>query len=195
MADKSVDTISLLVQCTSIAAAKAQIDLQEAHHHPGSTRHEDNTTTEAVNDPQTDNCAEDVDGSENNLGDIAVADTSGSKDSGTKVEEEVCSSQLLAGLEDNSESGTVEHTRGGENLGPLERLSVCILLVNLFLNLGNLLVDDVGVGRKANKTGNGLAGLIDTTTAVGKSGTLRKEENTSTESQGPGKSKTVGDSP
>lgn len=195
MADKSVDTITLLVQCTSIDTFKFEVDLQEAHHHPGSTGHEDNTATEAVNDPETNDCAEYVDGSEDNLGDVAVADTSGSKDGGTKVEEEVGSSQLLAGLEDNSKSGTVEHARRGENLGPFERFSVRILLVNLFLNLGNLFIDDIRVRRKANETGNGLASLINATTAVGKSRTLGKQENTSTEGQGPGKSETVGDSP
>lgn len=175
--------------------SKIEVDLQEAHHHPGSTGHEDNTSAEAVNDPETNDCAENVDGSENDLGDVAVTDSSGSKDCGAKVEEEVGSGQLLACLENNSESCTVEHARGSENFSPAERFSVCILLINLFLDVCDLLVDDIGVGRKANETGNGLASLISATTAVGKSRALREEQNTSTESQSPCKGEAVGDSP
>lgn len=144
MANKSVDTINLLAKSASfLTLPKNEVDLQEAHHHPGSTGHENDTSTKAVNDPETDDCAEDVDGSEDNLGDVAVADSSGSKDSGAKVKEEVGSGQLLACLENNSESCTVEHARTGEDLGPAERFSVCILLVDLFLNLCNLLIDDI----------------------------------------------------
>lgn len=71
---------------------------QEAHHHPGGASHECLSASAVLHDPETNDGACDVDGPEDNLGHVAVADSGGTENGGAVVEEEVRSSELLAGL-------------------------------------------------------------------------------------------------
>lgn len=109
-------------------------------------------------------------------------------------EEEVDTSKLLTSLENNSERGTVSHTGTCEDLVPL-----CVrhssLFVKLLLDIGDLAVDARSIRFKTSQTSNGVSSFLLTTLSVGISGTLRKEQNTSTEDQRPQEGETIGDSP
>lgn len=167
---------------------------EEAHHHPSGTDHQRDTATTLLNDIETTEGASAVDGSENELGDVGVLKTSGSKDSGTEVEEEVDTSELLTGLEDNTEDGTVHHTGTSEDLNKAG-LGERALFLKLLADLIDLAVNTGGVDVETGKASNGLAGFLLLTLSVSKSRGLGEEKDTTTEEQGPEEVKTVGNSP
>lgn len=186
-------------------------DLQETHHHPGSANHESIPATTLLHNIEAGECAGAVDGSENELGDIAVAQTSRGKDGGAKVlylstslyesrgrggthEEEVDTSKLLTSLKSNSECGTVQHTGSSKDLVP-SRLGQSALFVKLLLDFGDLAVDAGSIRRKTSQSGNGVSSFVLTTLAVGISRTLGKEKNTGAKDQRPQEGKAVGDPP
>jgi hypothetical protein len=167
---------------------------QEAHHHPGGTDHERDTATTLLNDIETAEGTESVDGSENELSDVGVLETGGSKDGGTEVEEEVDTSELLTGLENNTEDGTVHHTGTSEDLNKAG-LGHGTLLLKLLTDLIDLAVDTGGVGLETSKASNVVASFLLLTLSVGESRGLGEEENTNTEKKGPEEVETVGNSP
>ena len=82
---------------------------EEAHHDPDGTRHERDTSATLLHQVQGAESAEDVDTAENDLGDVAVAQPRCSKNRGSVVKEKVGPLELLSGLENNAEHGTIEH--------------------------------------------------------------------------------------
>merc|ERR1712000_82588 len=168
---------------------------EEAHHHPSSPRHEDRTTPKSLDDPQTQDRAEHIDGPENELSDIAVADARGRKHGGAEIEEEVGTGELLASLEDYSQDGAVEHPWASEDLAPLETGRVALLLVELGLEVVDLPLHFGCVGRQPTKFGNVAAGIFCLAPAVGKPRTFRKEKDANTQDQSPGEGKAVRYSP
>lgn len=167
---------------------------EEAHHHPGGTDHQRLSATTLLDDVETAEGTETVDRAENELGDVAVLETGGSKDGGTEVEEEVDTSELLTSLEDDTEDGAVHHALASEDVdkaGGGER----VLFVKLLLDIGDLTVNTRGVDVETSKVGDGLSGLFLLTLSVGKSGRLGKQKDTSSEEKGPEEVETVGNSP
>lgn len=169
--------------------------LQEAHHHPRGANHESVATAEPLRHPQGNDCAKDIDGSENDLRHIAVADSRGGKDSGAKVEEEVGTRELLAGLENDAENGAVQHARGGEDFAQPELVGASALLVEIVLDIGELVVDALGVGREAGQLGDGDARAVNAAAAAVVARTLGHEQDGGTENESPGKGQAVGDAP
>lgn len=167
---------------------------EEAHHHPQSTDDESNTATGLLDDNQTAKGASDVDRSENELSDVAVAETGSGENGGSEVEEEVGASELLTGLKHDSENGTVEHAGASEDL-PDAGVGASRLLGDLGADLIDLEVNGSGVGLDSGKLGNVAASLVLATLAEGVTGGLGKEEDTGTENEGPGEAETVGDTP
>lgn len=167
---------------------------EEAHHHPGGTDHERDTATTLLDDIETAEGTESVDRSENELGDVRVLETSGSKDGGTEVEEEVDTSELLTGLENNTEDGTVHHAVTSEDLNKAG-LGQGALLLKLLTDLIDLAVDTGGVGLETSKASDVVASFILLTLSVGESRRLGEEENANTEKKGPEEVEAVGNSP
>ncbi|KAI6771614.1 hypothetical protein HG531_009239 [Fusarium graminearum] len=152
---------------------------KEAHHHPGGTNHQRDTATTLLNDVETAK---------------GVLETGGSKDSGTEVEEEVDTSELLTSLESDAEEGTVHHTGTSEDLNPAG-LRERSLLFKLLTDLINLAVNTGGVDVETSKVGDGLASFLLLTLAVGESGGLGEEEDANSEKKSPEEVETVGDPP
>lgn len=167
---------------------------EEAHHHPGSTDHQRLSATTLLDDVETAEGTETVDRAENELGDVAVFETGGSKDSGTEVEEEVDTSELLTGLEDNTEDGTVHHALTSEDLNETG-LGKRALFVKLLLDVGDLAVNTGGVDVETGKIGDGLSGLFLLTLSVGEARGLGKQEDTSSKEKSPEEVEAVGNSP
>lgn len=167
---------------------------EEAHHHPSSSNHERLSTATLLDNVETTEGTETVDRAENELSDVAVLKTGGSKDSGTEVKEEVDTSELLTSLENNTEEGTVEHALAGEDLNEAG-LGERVLFVELLLDVVDLSVNTGGVDVETGKVGDGLSGLFLLTLSVGKSRRLGKEEDANTEEKSPEEVEAVGDSP
>ena len=74
---------------------------------PESSPHEWLTTTKVLHDVETEEGAEDVDGTEDDLGDEGVLNTNRLEDGGTVVEEVVGTGELLQTLHDHTKEGTV----------------------------------------------------------------------------------------
>lgn len=191
MADESVNA---RYDVSRQFATSARDDLQETGHHPQGTDHESDTTATLLHNVETNKGKGAVDGSENELGGVTVANTGGGEGSSTEVEEEVGTGELLAGLEGNAEQSAVKHARASEDLVP-GRVGESAVLLKLGVNLIHLLVNSKGVGVGTSKLGDGVASLLHAALAVSITGTLGKEQDTTTEDQSPGKGETVGNSP
>lgn len=166
----------------------------ETDEHPGGTDHETVTTTVVLNDVQTGQGHAEVDRTEDDLGDVGVGQTNTLEDGGAVVEDEVGTGQLLQGLQGDTQHGTVEHARAGEDLVP-GSLADGTLLVELLLHVRHLLRDDTVVGGDTVELGHDLAGLLHTAVTVGVARGLGQEQGTDTEDQGPGKANAHGDAP
>jgi hypothetical protein len=167
---------------------------EETHHHPSGSNHEGLSAATLLDNVETTEGTETVDRAENELGDVAVLETGGSKDSGTEIKEEVDTSELLASLENNTEEGTVEHALASEDLNEAG-LGERALFVELLLDVVNLSVDTGRVDVETGKVGDGLSGLFLLTVSVGKTGRLGKQKDTSSKEKSPEEVKTVGNSP
>jgi hypothetical protein len=167
---------------------------EEAHHHPSSSNHERLSAATLLDNVETTEGTETVDRAENELSDVAVLKTGGSKDSGTEVKEEVDTSELLTSLENNTEEGTVEHALASEDLNEAG-LGERVLLVELLLDVVDLSVDTGGVDVETGKVGDGLSGLFLLTVSVGKTRRLGKQKDTSSKKKSPEEVETVGNSP
>lgn len=109
-------------------------------------------------------------------------------------EEEVDTSELLTGLESDTENGTVGHTGTSEDLDKA-CLGKSLFLLKLLADIVDLSVDTGGVDVETSKVGNGLSGFLNLTLSVGESRRLRKEEDANTEKESPEEVEGVGDSP
>ena len=167
---------------------------QEADEHPSSSSHQTLAASVVLDDVQTGQGHTKVDGTQNDLSDVRVAQTHTLEDGGTVVEDEVGTGQLLQRLETNTENGTVEHARASEDLVP-SSLAGSELLLKLVLHVGHLLGHDAVVGRDTVELSHDLAGLLNTSVTVGIAGRLGQEQGTDTQDQGPGKADTHGDTP
>lgn len=165
----------------------------EADEHPNPTSNERLATTKILNNIQTRESHAKVDGTEDDLGDVAV-ETNGRENAVAKVEDEVGSSELLQRLQDDTQDGPVEHARTSEDLVPGGGTGV-LLLFELFLHVLHLLGDATVVGRDTVQFAHNLAGFLEAAVAVGISGRLRQEESTNTQDEWPGKADTHGDTP
>lgn len=85
------------VDGVKLEATNKRVD-EEAHHHPEGATHESISSSTLLDNVETAKGATNVDGTENDLGNVAVAKTGGTEDGGTVVEEEVGTRQLLTSL-------------------------------------------------------------------------------------------------
>ena len=166
---------------------------QEAHGHPQGTSDESLAAANILDDPETGDSASNVDGTENNLGNVRVFQTGSLENGGSVVEEEVGTSKLLARLKDDANEGTAQQ-RLSEDLVPLG-VGTSLLLLELDTNLIDLDVDGAGGGLETGKASNGVAGLVNATNTVGVTGRLGKEQYSATQNQGPEEGDTVGNTP
>ena len=144
---------------------------QEAADGPESTDDESSAASALLDDPKTTESAEDVDGAENDLGDVRVVKTDTLEDGCAVVEEEVGTGKLLAGLEHNTDHDATEHGRGSEHLPPLGVLAGS-LLVELEADLVDLVVDRLVVSVDTTKASDGSAGLLLATLTESETGRL-----------------------
>ena len=150
MPDKGIHATESWVSFISLASqALRPFDSQEAHHHPSRPGHQCDSSTEALDDPQAPDGAENIDRAENNLRCIAVAYASGGKDGRAEVKEEVGACELLPGLQRDAQDCAVKHARAREYLNPTKLSEALALLVNLRLDVRDLVVDAGRVGSEA----------------------------------------------
>jgi hypothetical protein len=187
------DTTSGLVILWVLEATNEGID-QQAHSHPGGTSKKGLAATTVLNDPETTNGSNDVDGTKNDGGDVRVLETSGRENGGTVVEEEVGTSKLLTSLEGHTEKSAVEHTRTSEDLVPWVVTS-SLLGSELLLDLGDFSVDQVGVRGDTVKAGHVDASLLNSADTVCVTWRLWNEEDRATEEDGPKSGEAVWNSP
>jgi len=167
---------------------------QETDDSPESTNDESSAASALLDDPQTTESAEDVDGTKNDLSDVGVVKTNTGEDGCAVVEEEVGTSELLTGLEDDTDHDAAKHGRGGEHLPPLGVLAGS-LLVELEADLVDLVVDGLVVGVDTTKASNGGAGLLLAALTEGETRRLGKEQHAATEDEGEEEAETDSDSP
>jgi hypothetical protein len=173
--------------------ASERVD-HEAHEHPQGTSDQSIPAAALLDDVQTTESAGHVDGTEDDLGDVAVAEADTVEDGCAVVEKEVGARELLAGLEGHAEHSAVKHLWAGEDLVP-SGIGTSLLLLELDADVVDLLLDLAIVGVQTGKAGNVPASLIHTAHAVSETGRLRQEEDANTEDQGPEEGDTVGNSP
>lgn len=166
----------------------------EADKHPSGTVHQTLAATVVLDDVQTRKGHTKVDSTENDGGDVRVAQTDTLEDTGSVVEDEVGTGQLLQRLQSNTEQDTVQHARASEDLLP-RSIAVGELLLKLLLHIGHLLSNDTVVAGDAVQLAHDIVGLFGTTVAVGETGRLGQEEGTDTKNQGPGEANAHGDTP
>jgi hypothetical protein len=167
---------------------------QEADEHPSGTVHQTLAATVVLDNVKTGKGHTEVDSTEDDGGDVGVAQSNTLEDTGSVVEDEVGTSQLLEGLEGNSEDDTVEHAGTSEDLLP-GSVTVGELLLKLDLHVGHLLSNDAVVVGDTVELAHNIASLLGTAVTVGETGGLGKEEGTNTEDKRPGKSNAHGDAP
>ena len=109
----------------------------EAHEHPGSTDNQGLATAEVLDVVQTKEGGAEIHSTENNLGDVAVADASSPENHRTKVEEVVGTSELLQHLQQDTENESIEHPWCCENRPPWVVLRG-VLLLGFLLHLQQL---------------------------------------------------------
>lgn len=167
---------------------------EQAHEHPGSADHETLAAAAALNNPQRNQSSANVDGTENDRGNVRVRQAGGLEDGGAVVEEIVGARELLASLKNHTEKGAVEHTRAGEDLVPgvIAASGLSLLLV---LNVLNLAVDELVIGGNTVQTSHDVAGLLNVALAVEPARRLGHEQDRATEEDGPEGGETVGNAP
>lgn len=167
---------------------------QEADDGPESTDDERHAAAGLLDDVETTESAANVDGAENDLGDVGVLETDTLEDGGSVVKEEVGTGELLAGLENDTDHDAAKHGRRSEHLIPLG-VDTSALLVELEADLGNLVIDGLVVDVDTTKAGNGGAGLLLAALTESETRRLGEEEHTTTEDGRPEETKTDSDSP
>lgn len=165
----------------------------ETDEHPNTTQNKRVTTTHVLDNVQTREGHTEVDSTEDDLGDVAVQ-TNGREDTVTEVEDEVGTGELLQRLQHDTQDGTVEHARAGEDLVP-RGLAGFVLLFELVLHVLHLLRDAAVVRGHTVQLAHDLAGFLEAAVAVGVAGRLGQEQGTDTQDERPGKANTHGDTP
>lgn len=170
---------------------------KQPSHLPNTTIDERTTTTEALNKPQAGECHNNVDNTENNLGEERVLNSDGGENGGTEVEEVVGTGELLANLEQETKDGTVKSLALGiEGIDP-GGLTGLLGLVDGHRHLIILALETILV--------LGLLGLVDeadgSSTLVGvavgeqPTGRLGEQEHANTENNAPGETDADGRAP
>ncbi len=118
---------------------------KEAYEHYSGTPHKGLAATDVLHDPETNDSCADINRAEDNGGDVGVRDTGGLEDGCAKVEEEVGTRELLAGLQGHAEEGTVQHTWASEDLRK-RVITSNKLSSELLFDLGDLSLDKGAVG-------------------------------------------------
>ena len=167
---------------------------EQTHGHPRSTDHHSLAATDVLNNPETEDCSDNVDGTENDGSDVGVLETGGRENGCSVVEEVVGTSQLLTSLEDHTEQTAVQHAGTGEDLVPWV-VTTSSLSLELLLDLGDFSVDESTVGVNTVETGHVGASLIDLALAVCVTGGLGQKQDGATKDDGPKCGETVGDTP
>lgn len=166
----------------------------EADEHPSATVHQTLAATIVLDDVQTGQGHTEVDSTENDGGDVRVAQTDTLEDTGSVVEDEVGTGQLLQRLQSDTEQDTVQHAGTGEDFLP-GSIAVGELLLKLLLHIGHLLGNDTVVVGDTVELAHDITGLFGTTVAVGVTRGLGQEEGADTKDQGPGEANAHGDAP
>lgn len=168
---------------------------EEAHAHPCSTANEHLATANLLDEEEREASSDEVDGAENELSDIRVADTSRLEDVNAIVEEVVDTSKLLSGGENAGKDGAVGHAGSSEDFAEVELAGLGSFLIELGLDIFNLVLDNWRVLGHANEASDGPARLIVAATAICITGAFGEEENGNSEDERPGEGESVGDSP
>lgn len=164
----------------------------EANEHEDGADDQRLATTKVLNDIETAKGGSEVDGTQDDLGDEAVGDTSTLHDGGTVVEEVVGTGKLLQRLKNHAQEDTVEHARSSEELVPLLLLG---LGVKLLLDLVQLFDDAVVVLGDTVELGEVATGVVDTAVTVVETRRLGEEEHATTEGKGEEEGQTQSDTP
>lgn len=167
---------------------------EEAGSHPSSTSHHSLAATDILNNPESRNGCSDVDSSENDGGNVRVAETGSGEDGCAIVEEVVGTGKLLTSLEDHSEQSAVQHAGAGEDFVPWV-VTTSGFSLKLLLNLGNLRVDKRAVRVDAIQASHVGASLVNLALAVCVTRRLWEEQDGAAENDSPESGKTVGNAP
>ena len=163
--------------------------------HSGGADDENAATTEALDDPEGERGAQDVDEGGDEGDEEGVADRAeGGEEDGSEVEDEVDTGELLHHLEDYAEDraadvggalgdGAVEAVGPALEVGGLGDDLHLVLVVGD--DLGELVLDVVGVNWLATDGGKGLGGLLELALLDEETGGLWQEEETGREDDGP----------
>ena len=112
-----------------------------------------------LDNPETSNSGDNVDGAENDRCHVTVGDTSRAEDGCAIVEEKVRTSELLSCLKSHSEKGAVQHARSGEDLIP-RVVAACSLGCELLLDFRNFIIDQRREGVDAIETTHVIASFV-----------------------------------
>ncbi|KFZ02513.1 hypothetical protein V500_00150 [Pseudogymnoascus sp. VKM F-4518 (FW-2643)] len=168
-------------------------ELRNDHAH--GTDDENTATAEALDDPEGERGAQDVDEGGHEGDEEGVVDRAeGGEKDGSEVEDEVDTSQLLHHLEDYAEDraadiggaledGAVEAVGPALEVGGLRDDLHLVLVVGD--DLGELVLDVVGVNWLATNGCEGLGGALELALLDEETGRLGQEEETSREDDGP----------
>lgn len=168
-------------------------ELRDDHAH--GTDDENTATAEALDDPEGERGAQDVDEGGHEGDEEGVVDRAeGFEENGSEVEDEVDTSQLLHHLEDYAEDsaadvggaledGAVEAVGPALEVGGLRDDLHLVLVVGD--DLGELVLDVVGVNWLATNGCEGLGGELELALLDEETGRLGQEEETSREDDGP----------
>ena len=167
-------------------------ETDEASKHKASTNDQGLATTKVLDDVETTESGTEVDGTQNDLSDKAVVDTSTSHDGSSVVEEVVGTGELLQRLQDHTQDDTEEHARGGQELVPFLLLAFSGLLLT---DLIEFFQDTVVVLRNTVELGQVATGLINTTLTEVETRRFGEEQHATTQGQSKDKGQAQGDTP
>lgn len=91
----------------------------EPHEHPQTTNDHRDTAAKLLTNVQTTEGREDIDGAQDDGGDVGVRDADSIEDLSTVVKEEVGTGELLQGLQGHADEDTAKHSWSSEDLVPL----------------------------------------------------------------------------
>jgi hypothetical protein len=187
-----------LVRC-SVAVGQREVaqrsEDEEAHEHPERAVDQRGPATVLLDDVETGERHAEVDGTEDDGGNVRVRDPNGVEDRGTVVEVVVCASKLLQCLERNGEHRAVQHARTSENLVPRMVVTTCVFCFQFLLNLADLSLHMWVVLRDSIAEREGAARALDLSIAVLPARRLLHEQNTDNHQERPDEANAHGDLP
>lgn len=182
-----------LVRCWIDKVADEGVD-HEASKANGSTPHERLAATTLGSNVETEESTTNVDRVKDDLGNVGVAETGCGEDGRSVVEEEVGTSELLTGLENHAEHGTVTHARTSEDLDQ-SSVSTSHLLLELDADVVDLVVDLLVVRVDASKSSDDSASIFLATGSVGVTRRLWQQQDSTAKNDGPEERETARNSP